>query len=441
MALPSLHALTEHVRRLLPHRPRLAAMFESCLTSTLETTVRPQSDGTTFVITGDIPAMWLRDSAAQVRPYLLLAPSDPAASDLIAGVVRRQVEYVLHDPYANAFNETASGARWEDDQTEMSDLVWERKYEVDSLCAVLHLAFQLWRATGRTDHLDTRFRAAAALILEVWRREQRHEAESPYRFVRTAWQERGQLPRGGLGSPIAETGMTWSGFRPSDDACRYGYLVPSNMYAVVVLGHLERLADEVLDDLDLLREARSLAASIQAGLDAHAKVEHPEFGTIYAYEVDGLGNYLLMDDANVPSLLSLPYLGSCAQDDPLYLNTRRFVLSRANPYFYSGRAAAGVGSPHTPTGYVWPIALAIQGLTATDDVERLEMLRLLETTDAGTLWMHESFSADDPRRFTRPWFSWANAMLCELVLHGCGITVPGAALEAISAPLLEQVNA
>lgn len=437
---PSVQHLIGRVTAALPHRPRLAAMFASCLTSTLETTLQPQEDGSTFVITGDIPAMWLRDSSAQVRPYLLLAREDPEIAALLMGVVRRQVDFILHDPYANAFNATPSGARWEDDRTEMSDLVWERKYEVDSLCYPLQLAHGLWQATGRSDHLDARFRQAAAVILDLWRREQRHEAASPYRFERAAWQERGQLPRGGLGTPVAETGLTWSGFRPSDDACTHGYLVPSNMFAVVVLGHLAQIADEVWDDLDLGREAQELSRSIQAGIDAHARTEHPTFGTVYAYEVDGLGNVNLMDDANVPSLLSLPYLGYCAPEDPLYLSTRRFVLSEANPYFFRGKAASGVGSPHTPPGYVWPIALAMQGLTAVGEAEKLEMLRLLETTDAGTLWMHESFNADDPRRFTRPWFSWANALFCEFVLHCCGVALPGAALPASNALLQEQVS-
>lgn len=428
--LPSVKRLIERVSSNLPHRPRLAAMFASCFTSTLETTIQLLEDRSTFIVTGDIPAMWLRDSSAQVRPYLLLAREDPNIAALLEGVVRCQSEFILHDPYANAFNATPSGARWEDDQTEMSDLVWERKYEVDSLCYPLQLAYQLWRATGRTNHLDERFREAARAVLELWRHEQRHETDSPYRFQRTAWQERGQLPREGLGAPVSETGMTWSGFRPSDDACQYGYLVPANNFAVVVLGQLAKVADEVWDDPNLEREARDLERSIQVGIDTHARFVHPQFGVIYPYEVDGLGGVNLMDDANVPSLLSLPYLGYCAPDDPLYLNTRRFVLSEANPYFFRGAAATGVGSPHTPEGYVWPIALAMQGLTAVSDDEKVTMLDMLETTDAGTLWMHESFNANDPRRFTRPWFSWANSMFCEFVLHCCGVAVPGAALPA-----------
>jgi uncharacterized protein len=223
---------------------------------------------------------------------------------------------------------------------------------------------------------------------------------------------------------VAETGMTWSGFRPSDDACTYGYLVPSNMFAVVVLGYLAQIATQVLGEPALAVEAQQLRDAIDAGIQTFAKVEHSRHGTIYAYETDGRGNYNLMDDANVPSLLSLPYLGYRAKDDPVYLNTRAFILSADNPYFYRGAVAEGVGSPHTPKGYIWHIALAMQGLTAADPAERERILGLLERTDAGTDLMHEGFSADDPSQFTRPWFAWANSLFSELVLEYCGYHLP-----------------
>ena len=304
----------------------------------------------------------------------------------------------------------------------MSPWVWERKYEVDSLCYPIQLAYALWKVTGRTAHLTSDFRRAVSSILALWRCEQDHEASSPYRFERLTFpfDTRETLPREGKGSPVAVTGMTWSGFRPSDDACTYGYLLPANMFAVVVLGYLAEMARSVLDDLPLHDEALRLRAEIDRGIQQHGLVEHPEFGTIYAYETDGLGHHLLMDDANVPSLLALPYLGYCRPDDPIYLNTRRFVLSVCNPYFYRGTAAEGVGSPHTPSRYIWPIALLIQGLTADNNVEKDTMLDVLERTDAGTDLMHESFSADDPRAFTRPWFAWANSLFGEFLLERCG---------------------
>ena len=417
----SMQRLIAKVSRALPHRPKLARMFARCFPNTLQTTITRLADGTTFVITGDIPAMWLRDSAAQVRPYLALAPADAQIADLLEGVVRRQLRYILHDPYANAFNEGPNSHGHQRDLTQMSPLVWERKYEVDSLCYPLQLAYLLWRATGRTSHFDQTFRDAAKSIVEVWRREQRHHHGSPYRFERPNTIPIDTLSHGGQGSPVAVTGMTWSGFRPSDDACTYGYLVPSNMFAVVVLGYLAEIATQVVGDAALAAEAQQLRDTIEVGIQTYAKVEHPRHGTIYAYEADGRGNYNLMDDANVPSLLSLPYLGYCAKDDPVYLNTRAFILSPDNPYFYRGAVAEGVGSPHTPAGYIWHIALSMQGLTAADPAERERIVDLLERTDAGTDLMHEGFSADDPGQFTRPWFAWANSLFSELVLEYCGI--------------------
>ena len=122
-----------------------------------------------------------------------------------------------------------------------------------------------------------------------------------------------------------------------------------------------------------------------------------------------------MDDPNVPSLLALPYLGICEPADEIYLNTRRFILSESNPWYFKGSAAQGVGSPHTPDNYIWPIGLIIQGMTAEDPEERMPLLHTLVATDAGTFSMHESFDVDDPARFTRPWFAWADSLFAEYV--------------------------
>lgn len=400
----------------------VAQRFERCLANTWNTTFKRQEDGTTFVITGDIPAMWLRDSAAQVRPFLT-ASEDPEVGDLIEGAVRRQFRYIGQDVYANAFNEEANGRGHQSDATDSGPWIWERKYEIDSLCYPIQLAYLLWKNAGRTSQFDDSFRRGVQAIIATWRTEQRHEERSPYRFERSDGAPTDTLGRGGLGSPTAFTGMTWSGFRPSDDACRYGYLVPSNAFAVVVLGYAAEIAREVLDDSALAKEAETLASEIEAGIRRFGVIEHPELGRLYAYEVDGLGSVNLMDDANVPSLLSLPYLGFCDKDDPLYLATRNFVLSSRNPYFYEGKAAAGIGSPHTPPHYIWHIALAMQGMTTGSEQERREMLELIMNTDGGTGFTHEGFHADRPEEFTRPWFSWSNMMFCELVLMDSGIAL------------------
>lgn len=390
-----------------------------CMADTLERTITRHPDGTAFVITGDIPAMWLRDSTTQLAPFLHLVGADERLADTIAAVSRRQQESVLRDPYANAFNDGPTGAGHRD-RTSQSPWVWERKYEIDSLAYPVQLAYDLWRITGRTDHL-ARFGQVGRTVVDLWRAEQRHHEGSPYTFERTDCPPSDTLVRDGRGPEGAFTGMTWAGFRPSDDACRYGYNVPGNAFAVVVLGYLAELASEVLGDHTLADDATALRAELERGIREHGVVPGPAGVPVYAYEVDGLGGVLLADDANSPSLLSLPLLGWCRADDPLYAATRDLILSDANPYHYSGAAASGIGSPHTPPGHVWPIALAIQGLTSTDPAERRRLLDLILATDAGTGAVHESFHVDDPAVYTREWFSWANAMFCELALETAGL--------------------
>lgn len=412
--------LNPEIRRIevaLARRPRSAAMFRACFLNTLETTCQPQDDGTAFVITGDIPALWLRDSNAQVTPYLRWAGQHPELRRLVEGLVLRQARSVLLDPYANAFNLEPRGAGFPDDKTDHHPYVWERKYEVDSLCAPIHLAYKAWKIAGLADVWTPTLRQATLVILDLWETEQDHEARSPYRFERFDCPPTDTLVRQGKGSPVAVTGLTWSGFRPSDDACTYGYLVPANMYAAVVLDQLAEGARSLWGDEALALRAEALGRTIRKALDRHAQVDHAVHGRVWAYEVDGRGNHLLMDDANVPSLLSIPYLGFAAVDDPVYRNTRALVLSATNPFYYEGRAARGVGSPHTPARYLWPIGLAMQALTSTDPAEVEACLDLLETTDAGTGLMHESLDVDDPTWFTRPWFAWANSLFAELLIR------------------------
>jgi meiotically up-regulated gene 157 (Mug157) protein len=399
----------------------IAEMFERSMSGNLPAVAERLPDGTTFVLTGDIPAMWLRDSAAQLRPYLLLCKDDPGLQDVLIGVLHRQLEYVVLDPYANAFNKEANGAGHTSDETEMSAWVWERKYEIDSLCFPLDLAYRLWRITGRADVIDNRFRAAAEAIVELWTVEQDHEARSPYRFQRHDDRPSDTLVREGRGRLTRPTGMSWSAFRPSDDATELGFNVPGNMFASVVLGYLQEIATEVLRDEPLADRAKALKAEIDEGIATFGTVEHPEHGRVYAYEVDGLGETLLMDDANMPSLLSIPLTGYAAPDDPTYLATRALLLSPENPYYYSGTAAAGIGSPHTPPRYIWHIALAVQGISSTSAEERQHLLELLRDTTGGTGQMHEGFDVDDPTQYTREWFSWANAMFCELALAHASI--------------------
>lgn len=399
--------------------PRLGRTLTRCLDDTLARTIQPMSDGTAFVVTGDIPAMWLRDSSTQLMPYLALLHDDPALADLVLAVLRRQFQQIARNPYANAFNAEPSGRAHDPDDLCEDPWVWEEKYEVDSLAFPLLLAHRFWAATGRTDHVTDTLRTARTAI-GVWRTEQDHERLSAYRFHRRNCPPSDTLPNAGRGTPVTRTGMTWSGFRPSDDACVYGFNVPANLCAAAALDGVAELARRA-HDTELAQDAVDLAAELRAATARHGTVHHPEFGLIYAYEVDGNGNALLMDDANMPGLLSLPLIANIPATDPVYLATRNFVLSSANPTWHRGTAAEGIGSPHTPDEHIWPIAIAVQGLTSNDTADRITALTTLLATDAGTGQMHESFHKDDPHRFTRPWFSWANAMYAELALDVAGL--------------------
>lgn len=399
---------------------KLLEQFRTSFANTLETTLKVMEDGTVYVITGDIPAMWLRDSTAQIRPYLFLGEKDEKIKDLIAGLVKRQFFYICLDPYANAFNEGPTGACWEKDDPDQSPWVWERKFEIDSLCYPIQLAWLLWKNTGRTAQFDENFRKGVWKILDVFQTEQNHEEKSSYVFIRKGSYYSDTLSREGKGALVRpDIGLIWSGFRPSDDACTYGYLIPSNMFAAVVLGYLEEIAEKILRDESLRERAGKMKAQVQNAIEIYGRVKTEEFGTVYAYEVDGYGMVNLMDDANVPSLLSMSYLGYPADRETME-NTRRMILSEGNPYYYKGKAASGIGSPHTPSGYIWPIALAMEGLTSNSREEKKRILDTLVSTTGGTGMIHEGFSADDPEKYTREWFSWANAMYGELFLDYLG---------------------
>ena len=400
--------------------PQLLHVFENCYADTLKKAVKDMGDGTYHVITGDIPAMWLRDSAAQMRPYIFAAKKDTEVRKIIAGVVRRQFLYISIDAYANAFNHAPNGACWEKDDPQQSPWVWERKFEIDSLCYPVQLAYLLWKNTGCTSQFDQNFFKGVQEIFRVFCIEQHHEDASAYRFCRNGRLFQDTLSREGKGALVKPgTGLVWSGFRPSDDACTYGYLIPSNMFIVVIMKYLEEMAAKLFRDTQLEMKAAKFGNQVREAIEREGKTYTEEFGMIYAYETDGFGMYRLMDDANVPSLLSMDYLGYPSERN-VAENTRRFLFSDANPYYYKGTKAAGIGSAHTPSGYIWHIAMAMQGLTCKDRGEKLEILRKMAATTAGTDRMHEGFFCNDDEKYTREWFSWANAMYVELFLDYLG---------------------
>ena len=394
--------------------PAWGRVFQKTFADTLQHALVPETNGRMFVLTGDIPAMWQRDSTAQLRPYLILAQHDAEIADIIESVVNRQFFNMDLDPYANAFNETANNAGHQQDQTTMNPWIWERKYELDSLCYPVQLAYLLWRNTGRTSHFDQAFMSAIQKMVTVIETEQ-HHADSPYRFERAEDRPEDTLIDG-TGRPVADTGMSWSGFRPSDDANVYGYSIPGNLFAVESLRQLAQIYTEVLQQPEQAAHFTQLAQTIADGVQNFGVTTNQAGEAVFAYEVDGLGNALIIDDANVPDLLSLPYLGAVASDDPIYQATRKTILSPENGFYYAGKFGAGLGSPHTPKHYIWPIALAVQGLTDPNKTHKRAILDTLAATTANTDMMHESFHVDDPTQYTREWFSWANMMFCELLL-------------------------
>ena len=409
-----LERIEKYSSKINGYSEKLAVMYKKCCLNTLETAAERLDDGSVFVLTGDIPAMWLRDSTAEVSHYIPAAADDEETAEIIRGVIKKQREYIKIDPYANAFKKVPDSHREFDDYPLNLPIVWERKYEIDSLCYPIRLAYLYFKATGDKSILDDDFIETAKITVDLWKTEQNHITDSPYRFTRKNCNEKDTLINGGLGREVSFTGMTWSGFRPSDDACRYGYLVASNMFAYVELGHLLEMMNEIKADEQLISEANRLREDIYEGINKYAVVTAEDGSKNFANEVDGRGNYFCYDDANVPSLLSAPYLGYCRADDEIYQNTRKFILSKNNPYYYEGKYAKGVGSPHTPEGYIWHIALSMQGLTSGSPEEITEILGMLENTDAGTYLMHEGFMADDPEKYTRPWFSWSCSLFAEL---------------------------
>jgi len=398
----------------------LAWMFENCYPNTLDTTVDYELiDGKpdTFIITGDIAAMWLRDSTAQVWPYMPLIKKDKKIADLIHGLVNRQVKCVLKDPYANAFyKDLTKESEWKSDKPAPIPGVHERKWEIDSLCYVIRLACNYYKISGDISIFNADWDRAMRLIVSTFRTEQRKEGTSPYYFIRKGTVTIDAPPFDGTGAPIKPTGLICSMFRPSDDSTTFPFLVPSNIFAAISLHQLSEIYSKVLNDNEFADECSSFAKELETAVKKYAISNHLDFGEIYAYEVDGFGNQLFMDDANVPSLMSLCYLGAFQPDDKIYSNTRKFLLSDSNPWFLSGKAAEGQASPHTGKEKIWPMGIILRAMTSKDDKEIIHCLSMLKKTHAGTGFMHEAFHKDNPMDFNRKWFAWANTLFGELIV-------------------------
>jgi meiotically up-regulated gene 157 (Mug157) protein len=399
--------------------PELGWLFENCFPNTLDTTVTYKvTDGKpdTYVITGDIDAMWLRDSSAQVWPYLAFINKDAELKKLVAGVINRQATCILRDPYANAFYDDPSKVgEWKNDVTNMKPGLHERKWEIDSLCYPIRLAYKYWKLTGDTSPFDAKWKTAIQSTLKTFKEQQRKDNDGPYSFQRTtSWATDG-VPMNGFGYPVKPVGLICSAFRPSDDATIYSYLVPSNFFAVTSLKQAAEMVTAISKDTALAAELNALATEVNTALQKHAVINHPDYGKVYAYEVNGFGSFNLMDDANVPSLLGMPYLDAIKNTDPIYINTRKMLLSLNNPFFFKGTAGEGIGGPHIGKDMIWPISIIIRALTSNDDAEIKQCIETLRKTHGGTGFMHESFHKNDPTKFTRKWFAWANTLFGELL--------------------------
>ena len=410
------------VKNLLTNE-KLRWMFENCFPNTLDTTVYPRKDedgkDDTFVYTGDIHAMWLRDSGAQVWPYVQLANKDPELKALLSGVIRRQFKCINIDPYANAFidpNDPTPNHQWMSDKTDMKLALHERKWEIDSLCYPIRLAYHYWKTTGDDSIFDEHWLAAIQNILKTFKEQQRKDGVGPYTFQRQTERQLDTMCNNGMGNPVNPVGLIASAFRPSDDATTFLFLIPSNFFAVTSLRKAAEILKEVNNEKKLAKECTDLADEVEKALEKYATYEHPKYGTIWAFEVDGFGNRFLMDDANVPSLLAMPYLGDVDVNDPIYQNTRKFVWSNDNPYFFKGEAGEGIGGPHIGYDMVWPMSIMMKAFTSQSDKEIKECIEMLMDTDADTGFMHESFHKDNPVKFTRAWFAWQNTLFGELIL-------------------------
>jgi len=386
----------------------LAWLFGNCLPAALDTAVVPGTHlgrPDTYVGTGPAHVMGLRESAAQVWPYLAFVQQDAPLRQLVAGVINRQTRCILLDPYASAFAQNSAG----------QPAVHERQWALDALCHPIRLAYHYWKITADEQPFDEQWRQAIALTVKTFREQQRKTGPGPYRFQQATADAAGTQPLGGYGYPVRPVGLIGSAFRPSGEATRLPFLVPSNFLAVASLRQAALMLNDIHHDGAAYQDLMALADEVAVALRTHALVAHPVHGQVYAFEVDGYGGYALLDDASVPSLLALPYLGALPLNDPAYQRTRRLALSAGNPFFYQGPAGAGIGSPRTGPGSLWPSSLIVRGLTSPDDAEVRQCVQALKAAQAGTGYLPESLPVGGPGPLPRAQSAAASALLGEFL--------------------------
>eukprot|EP00930_Biecheleria_cincta_P066864 TRINITY_DN5317_c0_g2_i1.p1 TRINITY_DN5317_c0_g2~~TRINITY_DN5317_c0_g2_i1.p1 ORF type:complete len:538 (+),score=95.35 TRINITY_DN5317_c0_g2_i1:148-1761(+) len=394
---------------------------------TLETCVQPMDDNTTYVVTGDIDAMWIRDSSAQLHPYIALAQAEEKKGrqsrlrPILEGALRRQAQFIRTDPYANAFTIKWDSAR--DDRLARGGYVFTGNYELDDGPYFFRFMSRLHEAFPSSTVIHEKpIQEATRTLLALYRQEQQHAFQrSEYRYPKSPPYELGGP--NGQGQPVGYTGMVWGAFRPSDDAQTYGYNIPGNFFLAATLKKVSEIARITWKDQILADAAAKLRNEILAGIDRFGTHRRPNGELVYCYEVDGLGRCTIMDDANVPSLLSLPYLDPAGDtyNKSIYKATRKVILSKENPWFFEGSKARGIGSPHTGDSMVWPMSLVMQAMTAETPNEEASLLSFLEGPMMHKDGLTESFDVNEPSRITRPWFGWPNSLFGEHMIskRGC----------------------
>lgn len=415
----------------------LARLFENCFPNTLDTTIRwhhPGADPQTFIVTGDINAEWLRDSQKQISPYLSLAKHDPKIKQLFKGAINTQIDYVIAHPYCNAFHPPSqSGISFE--LNNQADVVYPRvnlhtvfecKYEIDSLASFLALSNDYYAATGDSSFLTSSwFKALTRLLRTLSEQavstydEEGHKQNNYYIFKRKSDTGTETLNLQGHGNPVnRNTSLIRSAFRPSDDSTIYQFFIPGNAFMATELKKTAQMLKDKQSKQNIAEKIAELAADITQGIYSHGVYDHPVFGKVFAYEVDGFGSVSIMDDANTPSLLSLPDMGFVEKDDPIYLNTRKMVLSKnGNPYYLTGEFFEGIGGPHIGTRFAWPMSHLVAIRTSTSDKEIAKSLEIIKKSTADLGLMHESVNVDLPHSYTRSWFAWCNSEFAKTMLY------------------------
>ena len=342
--------------------------------------------------------MWLRDSSAQTIPYARFAKEFPILRGRVAGVIERNARAIDLDVYANAF--------------QASYHTWERKWEPDSIAWPVLLASTYLQQSGDNSIFTPEFHVAMVQIAHTFDCEQHHATCSLYHYPYRVYTDDRYNP---------DAGLIWSGFRPSDDPVQYRYNIPQNMIAVVALREIEYLALYGYGDVALAQRAQRTEQSVTTAILRYGIVYDEGVGAwTYVFETDGYDRYTLMDDANIPNLTGVPAMDWSSEYDPTYLNTRAWTLSKRNPWYFSGRYAQGLGSPHTPYGFVWPLGIIARALTSTSKAEIQASITTLAETDSEAGMIHESFYPDGYWRFTRQEFGWANALYADLLFRTAG---------------------